>query len=529
MKFSKKYLNFMFNICVLRGFSRRLVEIIILIALTVASNILLTRKKRDEFLMKKQILKPIWAVVSITLVMLLCSSCSGDLLDFWNVVKEMNSLELVAEEGQLDISLSDDELMNLWQENGIKTELLENFAVHYTAQNDNQKVQTKIAADLNFGTQKLPLTIYISQNHVYLNANDVLTIMQALATGQIVSDTKTLLGSAEWIDLLDLAELTNLGEAYYTKTLNIENTKNILNEVQRLIDALGGSYNSFSTKVLSTSGLTYVLNLNNYSTAKLVDDFMEYTAQHGNEIQAPALQFVESSTLLNKNGKQYWRDFINEMVDADKAVRQQKADEITASLTTDCPYDFDVQYALTKTGSKSYVEEATLNLNYNKKTTGEITIQFSNKIKATNSVNTALPADNITKLQTLISDGRQNVQPASVSAIIYPKQNYMLCSKYYTISLLDKSSTASVICKNINNRIYLPLRFVGETCGENVSWDSTRKKAVIERGNQKTYVTGYLDTELGRTYVMIRDFEKMGYLVDYEIDPINGAKITLIK
>jgi hypothetical protein len=105
----------------------------------------------------------------------------------------------------------------------------------------------------------------------------------------------------------------------------------------------------------------------------------------------------------------------------------------------------------------------------------------------------------------------------------------MYYSKYYTISLLDESNSAVVACKSINNRIYLPLRAIGELCGESISWDSTRKKAVIERGDQKTYVTGYLDTTLGKTYVMIRDFEKLGYFVDYEIDSANGAKITLIK
>jgi hypothetical protein len=441
----------------------------------------------------------------------------------------MNSLERVSEEGQLSVSIDDDELMSSWQKNGIRTEQLKNFIIDYTAQKDSKKMQTKISAKLNFGGQKVPLTIYISQNHVYLSADDVLKIMQSLATGQIISDTKTILGTAEWIDLVDLAELTNLDATDYSKILNIEGTQNFLNEIQRLIDALGSSYNGFSTEVLSASGKTCKLNLNNSSTAKLINDFTEYTAQHGKAIQSTVLKFIDSSTVLDDESKQYWRDYINETVSADKAVRQEKADETTASITTDCPYDFDFQYALTKNGSNLYAEEATLKLGYDNKTSGEITLRLNSNVKITNTVSAALPSGKIAKLQTLIGDGRRNVTPASVSATIYPKSNYMYYSKYYTISLLDESNSAVVACKSINNRIYLPLRDIGELCGESISWDSTRKKAIIERGDQKTYVKGYLDTTLGKTYVMIRNFEKLGYFVDYEIDSANGAKITLIK
>lgn len=66
----------------------------------------------------------------------------------------------------------------------------------------------------------------------------------------------------------------------------------------------------------------------------------------------------------------------------------------------------------------------------------------------------------------------------------------------------------------IENRVYLPLRYIGETFGEEVQWDAANKKAYVIRGNEKIDMTGILSDNL--TMVKIRDFEKLGYIVEFE-------------
>lgn len=68
----------------------------------------------------------------------------------------------------------------------------------------------------------------------------------------------------------------------------------------------------------------------------------------------------------------------------------------------------------------------------------------------------------------------------------------------------------------IENRVYLPLRYISEALGEEVEWDNVNKKAYIIRGNEKIDMTGILSDNM--TMVKIRDFEKLGYLVEYETE-----------
>lgn len=76
------------------------------------------------------------------------------------------------------------------------------------------------------------------------------------------------------------------------------------------------------------------------------------------------------------------------------------------------------------------------------------------------------------------------------------------------------------------SRLYVPLRSISETFGENVAWDHNAKKAYVVRGDNMIDMTGILNTD-GRTYIKVRDFEKLGYKIAYKFE--NGehsAQIT---
>lgn len=76
-----------------------------------------------------------------------------------------------------------------------------------------------------------------------------------------------------------------------------------------------------------------------------------------------------------------------------------------------------------------------------------------------------------------------------------------------------------------DDRVYLPLRQICEFFGENVVWDSIQSKAFIVRGNDKIDMTGFISD--GRTFIKIRDFEKLGYEVSYSEEPVmNRVKIV---
>ncbi len=66
----------------------------------------------------------------------------------------------------------------------------------------------------------------------------------------------------------------------------------------------------------------------------------------------------------------------------------------------------------------------------------------------------------------------------------------------------------------IDNSTYLPLRQIAESCGLTVEWDSEARKAYVIKDDINVDMTG---TIIGnRTYVKVRDFEKLGAVIEYD-------------
>ena len=78
---------------------------------------------------------------------------------------------------------------------------------------------------------------------------------------------------------------------------------------------------------------------------------------------------------------------------------------------------------------------------------------------------------------------------------------------------------------NIDGRMYLPMRKICERLGELVDWDPVLGRAYVVRGENKIDMTGVLVD--GTTFIKIRDFEKLGYLVDYYVDNDGNPWATL--
>ena len=73
----------------------------------------------------------------------------------------------------------------------------------------------------------------------------------------------------------------------------------------------------------------------------------------------------------------------------------------------------------------------------------------------------------------------------------------------------DKTSTAHLV----DGSVYLPRRQLTENAGYEVSWDAETYKAYVTVDGEKIEMTGRLIDS--KTYVKVRDFEKLGATVDY--------------
>lgn len=77
-----------------------------------------------------------------------------------------------------------------------------------------------------------------------------------------------------------------------------------------------------------------------------------------------------------------------------------------------------------------------------------------------------------------------------------------------------------------DGRVYLPLRVICEAMGEKVEWNNAEKKAYIVRADGKTAMEGLVQN--GKSFISVRDFEKLGYGVEFK--KVDGLKqVTVAK
>ena len=65
-------------------------------------------------------------------------------------------------------------------------------------------------------------------------------------------------------------------------------------------------------------------------------------------------------------------------------------------------------------------------------------------------------------------------------------------------------------------RAYVPLRLIAEKLGEEVGWENATKTPYVMKDGQRIDMKGLLQGSTA--YVGVRDFEKLGYTVDYTVD-----------
>lgn len=98
------------------------------------------------------------------------------------------------------------------------------------------------------------------------------------------------------------------------------------------------------------------------------------------------------------------------------------------------------------------------------------------------------------------------------TVIIWWDNNAVLSIDNVNIAYKDgtsKSMTCTVI--NKDDRIYLPLRSISEGMGYEVTWDGEKAGVIVNGENVE--ISGFIKDD--RTYIKVRDFEKLGIEVEY--------------
>ncbi len=96
----------------------------------------------------------------------------------------------------------------------------------------------------------------------------------------------------------------------------------------------------------------------------------------------------------------------------------------------------------------------------------------------------------------------------------FPEDEKALIKEMFDNKFVFESDDFDSSAHLIDGSVYLPLRQIMESAGYEVSWDGEARKAYVTVSGEKIDMTGTIIGD--RTYVKVRDFEKLGATVDYE-------------
>jgi hypothetical protein len=350
--------------------------------------------------------------------------------------------------------------------------------------------------------------LYIKIDNLLKLANSNEEVNKIFANTKYISISKD-----EYLQMLsgsnDLT-LTQLNQNGFTNyTLN--------QVVQKFICGLPEVYEDFSTGAITKDGNKYTLAMNGKGLAELFLNNLEYSIANitviGNYISSflDNLNNEELECLgLDPQTKQLCQGYISmgiAEVERDKATMLEEIKEMRTELYED--EDFNkildgiyCKYSIEKKGNQLYEDTAkiTINIEENDAKIG-MDIDVLDKIKGIAPFTIEVPTAQVMTYTEYL---------AKVGKTIKIEVDH----GYYTFKHGFNSDFSFIDVKIIENRTYLPMRKVAETFGEQVTWDSTAAKAYVIKNGNNIDMTGTIIDD--RTYIKIRDFEKIGYKVDWD-------------
>lgn len=460
------------------------------------------------------------AALLLVAMVLCCSACSNDLVSFMQVSREMAAMGKVQQTADLtvDFEVSDE----------VKAELPEGLStlkINLTTESDNEKLQAKMAVKVTAGDITLPMTMYVDKTRLYFNTADVMAIYQMIEPNNAegLAQLKTIVGDSEWLcwSIIDeqlwedMALINGTVDSYY-------------DEINNLLVALKDAYSGFDSKLLTKRGNTYTIELNNRNVIDCIDRFMQYSTKNADKIADSLLKWVNNSSLFDDAYKLELKATIENAAIELKALAGADLAALTGlnEGAASLPFDCNVEYALTRNSAKSFDVKYTVNYKSKEPTDDVLAYKMvgTAQTKGVSNIDFVIPT---AKVLDVYAIDKTQFAPKSVNATIYLDDDYMYYHQYFALPGLDESSWVTPDVRIINNTTYLGLRPVAEACGEEVGWDSAKKSPYVVRDGQKTYVAGYVDANVGRSYLKIRDFEKLGYSVNYQKDDILGQVVDL--
>lgn len=386
--------------------------------------------------------------------------------------------------------------------------------------------------DLVFKVNELgieePINFKITDNKLYVSKNSIL---------QVIAYENLLNGTSESEKTIEELYNSELKDIEYILLTDLDETQGMHNEVtytdlyDDAIEYLTTVFKGFDSKLITKVNDGYSLELTSESAVEFIERLIVYLSENKEFVFDETLKYVEklySNTEIEdlteedkeallaelKASRQDFYDFI------DEAVLMLETEEL--SSFEEMIHGSTLKEEIYKEGN-SYKQKCQAEITFENSLMGKFS---SNTVITPQIVEKAVIAEgvvSIEELESLYTKAENKINPVQKMQLQwYGDSSY---TQVDTFRLDGKTDWDSQPYSLIEDRVYLPLRYIGENFGEEVQWDNENKKAYVIRNNEKIDMTGVLIDS--KTMVKVRDFEKLGYKINY--NQVEGLSTVIIE
>ena len=464
-------------------------------------------------------------LLALALSVSMLSGCSAADMGFFSLYNEISNLNSYSFSAEFDIKVEDE----------MSLKLNVSGDVTYTDLSDIY-LDLLIKYGVNSKDTPRQVSLKLYNNVVYMPVKDFIefTIETYKLDGKsssmcekIKSEFLKGAGEYDYVILFDLSESYQMmafsGMLMYSEEIiagQEEIEKIIINSIKEMFSGV----ESGMTKAVSNG---YALEADPDKVIKFIDNLVNYTIKNKDKIYREVVKLY--------NSLEPWLPEEEEF-DLDK----KSFDEFISELESEYKENFSewekeygkllfngsrVNVELTKNGGK-YVQNYDIKIHYRGSPLFSVkgkTAQDTGAKINEKTVETKNPIS-LADLNVLLKKAERKVNYVKQAEFSWWSGSY----RYYdddepfrwasvSLDLVEGKDWDYIDYVNDFGSIFVPMRQICDWFGEEVIWDSAEKKAYVDRAGNMIEMTGKIIE--GRTFIKIRDFEKLGYGVNYEHNP----------
>ncbi|WP_326908653.1 copper amine oxidase N-terminal domain-containing protein [Sedimentibacter sp. MB31-C6] len=362
-----------------------------------------------------------------------------------------------------------------------------------------------------------PINLVLTDNKLLVSKNALLEFV-AIEQLKATEVDKKIVEQLYYNDLKDVEYiiLVDLTETYPNTMYLGEKNEKLYDDA---IDYLTKAFEGFDSNLISKTSKGFVVEMNSKNTLAFIENLINYIKDNKELVFDETINYLE---------KYYSNIEIDDLSDTDKEImfeelkssRQDFYDAIDEAAMFLNSGELDIYIDMLE---DSVIKEEIYKEKDSYKDITEVKIVYDGIEMININSNTSIVP---TKIEKVSLEGK-TIEVVELENLYNKTENYInpvqkMQLEWYEDSYFVQVESARLEGNidndykdfaNIDNSIYLPLRFISESFGEEVDWDNENKKAYIIRDEEKIEMTGVIIDS--NTMVKVRDFEKLGYKVDY--------------